>query len=574
MDPLVRELALFGLSGMPLDAVPDELKEAISQSDIGEIRKASEVEKLKTHVFGAELGEDFKNAGSGLKINDLQPQADYVLRLKTSEWHNKVLRGFRTTKDVYFWIVSELIVEPKGLTIEALKDRIKQPVHDFNRRVKQLAQAGVILNAKEAEDSSQPEIDSTPLYIYNWNWPIRGTQELATKPERSTSVPVISLQGCVADEPKDIQKQFEAISEFIKAKRVVSLTDERDTLKKLYPSAFNSDCELFIKQLEQNGLKVVEIEAKYTPWEFIIHCEDVSEDDSEYQRVLTEVKERMIKKYKKKVWQQFFLTNQGKIEDNGFITSKASRAEIFLKFMFEKLARNGNQLFFARQALMEMDFLTFVSCIPLRHEWILVAVAACYAEEAGRSDEFPVSLIADLLNGVSPDPLADFAAARRVLEGAAEKLKLLDAVALLNDPPTEELVLCFPQHKACAFDLVSKATPGEFVDIFSVLVKYGIFSLGEQEEFFFFDLVDGIEPQLTNIMNQIHAEEDLYKAEELSLNERVELFFQLLEPTQEEFSSKAHDIISRMPTKPLRARYYKRLARFIETETATRPDNL
>ncbi len=162
-----------------------------------------------------------------------------------------------------------------------------------------------------------------------------------------------------------LEKRKTIISEILEDQEAIMLSEWKSFFRGIYTELFMKSKNVILNFFEEMGFKILEITSKNTSSEIIIYKSTLSKDSEKFKNVYKKSVLNIGFLFREKITRVFFKNVKFSIYDNLYHPDLRNRMMAFRKFIKMQMENNSERFLFDRNALMEMDFISFATCVPL-----------------------------------------------------------------------------------------------------------------------------------------------------------------------------------------------------------------
>lgn len=578
-------VALRGILGCPLADVPSKFLNAVDSSEILEIV----VHDDNLTVPDSLLYNLPKSKTYSLK--ELKSYTDYDVRMNFEAWRALAFNNSRLHAGRLAQCVSVLMANPHGVTRKTIKGLIPNSEKNIHKWVQQLAKENVIcienVNGSEilkfnfdliekanklpAQPTTHPKDNDATVTTTKDYGKAKVTNEIVQQAEKvikehENIMPIRDLQESLMLEPETAELLVDKLGErpnyqvhmlngkydkieyigemntmfatndmvdflidMCRASRILVMSELPKDIKKMKAS-LQLDDERFLDVLEDSDFSIIEIRSKYISSEFVIFSDTVSDTDFELINIIEKAKAKVVKYFRTKVKYTFLKNVYLNAFDNNYLPCLKERVLHFYKYIVSQMECSSYYFYLNSAKLLDMDFTTFIRCVPLRLEFQFIKIVSEIAKKNRKlksSVDLPISL--ENVDNIPGDVF--------------EKLNLccLEAVSSL----TLGDVLGMLKKGSDAYNaLASRINICEFDRILQAFLKYNIFEgFNDDQKYLFFEHIEGIEKYIEKILSDISDDPNEVAGCSISYPARKKLYDLICDLSQDEFHSKTLKLI-------------------------------
>lgn len=363
----------------------------------------------------------------------------------------------------------------------------------------------------------------------------------------------------------------EIIIKTFEKEKVVLLSEQIDRIIQIKPSAFTGGIAKFLAFLENMGFFVVEITSKFISAEYIIFKDKESTENMLlYEHLLEKAKLKIGEAFKNKLKQTFYKNTFFSYFDNGYISALKVRVRTFYNYILRNIGENvlkdGKGFVFDQNALMKMEMNVFLTLIPLKYENLVPelvnSIIDNYKNNSNDENIAMDNAVMDSLDNIvdnsniikdylKNDELVSFDDVYSICSKLFNVLTVGDVMKYIGNESQAEIYF------------KSKVTIKEFEKIFRAIVKFNIFESFENEDYIYFELIEGVEDYLEHIFDKITNDAADVPSTQIPHSLRKDIFDKLLELSQEDFIIKAKEIVTNdIKDIPVKKYYLRKLSSF------------
>lgn len=560
-----------GILGCPLKEIPDNLMHEVGEADTLEIVGSDDLDSLYSLANGS---------SNTYNVNDIDPEGNFTIKPKYEAWRKIVFNGRNIHSEKITTFCTLAIQHPEGLTKKFVKSRIPNSEKSLSKWIKKLEEADVIytelasngvevikfnynliekpreienataMPAPKAKTKQSSELDIGEMIEksveairdYPEGMPIRRLRAFLNASsnvlkavirkfrdmegfkviEKNNTPSKIMFTGAIKTEYIDVE-MVKFLLDICRSLRIIVLSEQPKELGEMKFAMGIGDGKL-MEILEDNNFKVIEIRHKYINSDFVVFSPDVEDNDEELITAVMWVKDKMARYFRAKIKGIFFNNIYLISLDNNYSPHLKERVMYFYRYVIEQMKNNTMFFFFSNETLLNMSFFSFVRCVSLRTEFHFIEIMV----QVGRHLGFSEGITKKQLEALSPEEYDKINA--ECLE-ASKNYTLGQVLDMLEDGS---------ETKA---SLLGRASVQEFQRILLSVVKHNIFKSYSDQEYIYFEKIEGIEKCIDRILTEINDEASDQQSSSVPYPARRWLFDQICEFLPDEFYSKTKELI-------------------------------
>ncbi|ELA41430.1 uncharacterized protein VICG_01535 [Vittaforma corneae ATCC 50505] len=165
-----------------------------------------------------------------------------------------------------------------------------------------------------------------------------------------------------------------------RASRIFLMSELPKDIKKMKVS-LQLDDERFLDILEDNNFSIIEIRSKYISSEFVMFSDTVSDTDFELINMIEKAKAKVVKYFRTKVKYTFLKNVYLNAFDNNYLPYLKERVLYFYRYITSQMEYNDYYFHLSQNHLLNMNFITFIKCVPLRLEFQFIKIVTEIAKK-------------------------------------------------------------------------------------------------------------------------------------------------------------------------------------------------
>lgn len=554
-------VAKKGVLGCPLTEIPKELFSEFERTKMVEI--VLHEDNLEMPIMLVSQSATTKL----YRLKDLESYEGYDARLNFDSWRVVIFNGtnIRSTKLAKCCML--LIEHPEGLDRNFIEKSIPAVKSDLSFWMSQLKSSNAIIIERKGNkqifkynfDMLKKERELLPdIYSETNNEPlisnpVSKANEAVNKKEAEEKEDLVSrvlktplsqdikearqnADEIAKTEPSDggINKSTELVNtdtldqivNLCKIANILVLSELPKQIKKLKAGMKITEDE-FLETLEDNGFKVIEIRSKYISTEYIVFPETINEKDALILKVVDRLKKKITNYFKVKVKLTFLKNTQLNSFDNNYVTNLKVRVMYFYEYLVVQMKKNGGCFYFNLESLLDMNFVSFIKCVPLRLDFQFLKIATEFIKKTGKEAGALQKKMEDLEN----------------LEGADFERLNRKCLQILEENTIREVLEGIAENTELFKNLSQRVNINEFDKILQSLVKYNIFDGYADDSFLYFEYLENIEKYLENLPFDMKDDSTDSIGHGIPFSDRKRFYDMICEFSQEEFYLKVQSII-------------------------------
>lgn len=352
--------------------------------------------------------------------------------------------------------------------------------------------------------------------------------DFEVKVKNNVNPPLIKIKYIGTLETEIVGNEIvDFILDMCRAERIIILSDLPKEIKNMKTSAEIND-EKFMEILEDNGFVIVEIRSKFISPEFVVFSDSVEEDDPMLLHMIEKGKNRIQKYFKTKVKYTFLKNMYFCSLDNNYSPYLKERLLYFYGFVCEQMKCNNNFFCFDAKSLLNMNFLSFVKCIPLRGDFQFIKTIS---EMLQMNKTIDGGILTNIVN------LED------ALETEYENINS-ECMEIAKGITLGDVLNSLRKNSEAFKNLESRLNIHEFDRVLQSLINCNIFEGFVDEDYLYFEKIDGIDSYIDKILSEITDETVDGASNFASYSERIKFYDMIRDIPQEQFLTKAYDLVN------------------------------
>lgn len=317
------------------------------------------------------------------------------------------------------------------------------------------------------------------------------------------------------------------ILDMCRAERILILSDLPKDVKDMKTKAEISD-EKFVEILEDNGFRIIEIRSKFINSEFVAFSDSVENDDPTLFSMIEKAKNRIQKYFKTKVKYTFLKNMYFSSLDNNYSSSLKERILYFYRFICEQMKSNDDFFYFNTDSLLNMNFLSFIKCIPLRGDFQFIKTIFNIVKMNRNIDSVflkGIENVDDLLE-------TEYSRINDECMEIAKNFTLGDVLNALN------------KNSENFKSLESRLNIHEFDRILQSLINYNIFEGYIDSGYLYFEKIDGVESYIDKVLSEVSDEAADGVINFAAYPDRMRFYGMIRDISQDQFLDRAYDLVN------------------------------
>lgn len=331
--------------------------------------------------------------------------------------------------------------------------------------------------------------------------------------------------------------------------KIILISELPKDIKKMKTSMRIED-DKFLDILEDNGFSILEIRSKYINPEFVVFFSDISENDPDLISTVNKAKAKVLKHFKIKVKFTFLKNMYLNSFDNNFLPSLKQRVYHLYKFIAQEIDKNNGYFCFNQQCILNMNFLSFIKCVPLRLDFQFIKIVLEIAKKNKK-----IKNAIDLPENIE-----------NVEDISAESFDKLNnsCLSAVSSYTVKDILLMLKKDSEIYNGLFTRVNVLEFFRILQCFIKYNVFEgfISDNNDYLYYEQIEGIENYIEKIFNGIIDDSSENSSYNAFYSDRKKLYDMICDFSQEEFYSKTFELIEENFTGESKDFFIKKLQTF------------